>query len=102
MCVVTVWPQPSTGVGCCRTARISADVFITEDGEPPARCGGLVVDWQRDDDDDLFFYKFCPNLLDEVIDEDRAPAKQSLLRWPCPLPSDRAIPVLWQNLESNV
>ena len=24
------------------------------------------------------------------------------MRWPCPLPSDRAIPVLWQNLESNV
>ena len=26
----------------------------------------------------------------------------SWLRWPCPLPSDRAIPVLWQKLESNV
>ena len=49
-----------------------------------------------------FFYKFCPNLLNGGIDEDRALAKQSLLRWPCPLPSDRAIPVLWQNLESNV
>ena len=48
------------------------------------------------------FYKFCSNLLNGGIDEDRAPAKQSLLRWPCPLPSDRAIPVLWQNLESNV
>ena len=31
----------------------------------------------------------------------QSPAKQSLLRWPCPLPSDRAIPVLWQNLESK-
>ena len=31
-----------------------------------------------------------------------APAKQSLLRWPCPLPSDRAIPGLWQNLESKL
>ena len=47
----------------------------------------------------FFFYKFCPNLLIGGIGEDRAPAKQSLLRWPCPLPSDRAIPVLWQNLE---
>ena len=51
---------------------------------------------------EIFFYKFCPNLLSGGIDEDRALAKQSLLRWPCPLPSDRAIPVLWQNLESNV
>ena len=50
----------------------------------------------------FFFYKFCPKLLNGGIDEDRAPTKQSLLRWPCPLPSDRAIPVLWQNLESNV
>ena len=50
----------------------------------------------------IFFYKFCPNHLNGGIDEDRAPAKRSLLRWPCPLPSDRAIPVLWQNLESNV
>ena len=36
------------------------------------------------------------------IHEDRAPAKPSLLRWPRPLPSDRAIPVIWQNLESNL
>ena len=36
------------------------------------------------------------------IGKDRDPAKQSLLRWPCPLPSDRAIPGLWQNLESKV
>ena len=50
----------------------------------------------------VIFYKFCPNLLNGGIDEDRAPAKQSLLRWPFPLPSDRAIPVLLQNLESNV
>ena len=50
----------------------------------------------------FFFYKFCPNPLIGRIDKDRAPAKQSLLRWPCPLPSDRAIPGLWQNLESKV
>ena len=30
------------------------------------------------------------------------PPLGSLLRWPCPLPFDHAIPVLWQNLESNV
>ena len=35
----------------------------------------------------VFFYKFCPNLLNGGIDEDRAPAKRSLLRWSCPLPS---------------
>ena len=49
-----------------------------------------------------FFYKFIPNPLIGSIGKDRAPAKQSLLRWPCPLPSDRAIPGLWQNLESKV
>ena len=50
--------------------------------------------------DIFFFYKFCQNLLNGGIHKDRAPAKQSLLCWPCPrpLPSDRAIPVLWQNL----
>ena len=53
------------------------------------------IDW-------YFLNKFCPNLLNGGIHKDRAPAKQSLLRWPCPLPSDRAIPVVWQNLESNV
>ena len=50
----------------------------------------------------IFFYKFSPNPLIGRIGKDRAPAKQSLLRWPCPLPSDRAIPGLWQNLESKV
>ena len=50
----------------------------------------------------VFYYKFCPNLLSGGIHKNRVPAKQSLLRWPCPLPSDRAILVLWQNLESNV
>ena len=42
----------------------------------------------------LFFYffnKFCPNLLNGGIHKDRAPTKDSLLRWTCPLPSDRAI-----------
>ena len=48
------------------------------------------------------YFLIFPNLLNGGIHKDRAPAKQSLLRWPCPLPSDRAIPVLWQNLESNV
>ena len=43
------------------------------------------------------FYKFCPNLLNVGIHRDRAHAKQNLLRWPRPLPSDRAIPVLWKN-----
>ena len=52
--------------------------------------------------DIFFFFTFVRTFLNVGIDEDRAPAKQSLLRWPCPLPSDRAIPVLWQNLESNV
>ena len=50
----------------------------------------------------IFFYKFSPNPLIGRIDKDRAPAKQSVLRWPCPLPSDRAIPGLWQSLESKV
>ena len=40
------------------------------------------------------FFTFCPTLLNRGIDEDRAAAKQSLLRWPCSLPSNRAIPVL--------
>ena len=53
------------------------------------------------DSKDLF-YQFSPNPLIGRIGKDRAPAKQSLLRWPCPLPSDRAIPGLWQNLESKV
>ena len=50
----------------------------------------------------FFFYKFSPNSLIGRIGKDTALAKQSLLRWPCPLPSDRAIPGLWQNLESKV
>ena len=50
----------------------------------------------------FFLNKFSPNPLIGRIGKDRAPAKQSLLRWPCPLPSDRAIPDLWQNLESKV
>ena len=36
------------------------------------------------------------------IHKNRAPVKQSLLRWLCPLPPDRAMPVEWQNLESNI
>ena len=32
--------------------------------------------------------KNCPNFLDGGIHKDRASAKQSLLRWPCPLPSE--------------
>ena len=42
----------------------------------------------------ILFYKFSPNPLIGRIGKDRAPVKQSLLRWPCPLPSDRAIPGL--------
>ena len=49
-----------------------------------------------------FLYKFCLNLLDGGIQKDRASAKQSLLSWPCLLPSDCAMPDLWQNFESNV
>ena len=49
-----------------------------------------------------FFYKFSPNPLIGRIGKDRAPAKQSLLCWPCPLLFDRAMPGLWQNLESKV
>ena len=48
------------------------------------------------------FNKFRPNLLNGGIHNDRAPAMQSLLRWPCPLPSDRAIHVLWHNSSSYV
>ena len=48
-----------------------------------------------------FFKKLSLNPLIGRIGKDRAPAKQSLLRWPCPLPSDSAIPGLWQNLESK-
>ena len=50
----------------------------------------------------LFKNKFSPNPLIGRIGKDRAPVKQSLLRWPCLLPSDRAIPGIWQNLESKV
>ena len=46
--------------------------------------------------------KFSPNPLIGRFGKDRVPAKQSLLRWPCPQPSDHAIPCLWQNLESKV
>ena len=45
-----------------------------------------------------FFYKFCLNLLSGGTHKDRAPAKHSLLRSPCPLPFDRAIPVLFVSL----
>ena len=47
----------------------------------------------------LPFCKFGPNLLNGGIHKDTTIAKLSLLRWPCPLPSDRTIPVLWQNLD---
>ena len=50
----------------------------------------------------FFLFFFSPNPMIGRIGKDRALAKQSLLRWPCPLPSDRTIPGLWQNLESKV
>ena len=37
----------------------------------------------------------------QMIYKNRAPAKQSLVCWPCPLPSDCTIPVLWQNLATQ-
>ena len=36
----------------------------------------------------LYVYRLCPNLLNGGIGKDRAPVKKSLLRGPCPLPSD--------------
>ena len=58
--------------------------------------------WQLLSTSSEFFFLFCQKLLNGRIHKDRDPAKQNLFRWPCPLPSDRAIPVLWQKLESNV
>ena len=47
----------------------------------------------------VFYYKLCLNLLNGGIHKDtEPPPKQSLLHWPCPLPSDQAISVLWQHL----
>ena len=62
----------------------------------------LKMTFKDSSNQQFFFYKFSPNPLIGRIGKDRALAKQSLLRWPCPLPSDRAIPGLWQNLESKV
>ena len=53
-------------------------------------------------DQKQLFYKFGQNLLSERIHKERTAAKQSLLRLLYPLSSHRAIPVIWQNLESNV
>ena len=52
-------------------------------------------------------YQWEPGSLETIkktrlnggIHKDRAHVKQSLLRWPCPLTSDRVIPALWWNLE---
>ena len=49
----------------------------------------------------LFLNKNFPNLLDGGVRKDRASAKQSVLRSSV-FPTDRAIHVLWQNLEPNV
>ena len=58
---------------------------------------------ERQHSADIFFlHKFSPNLLNGRIDEDRARNKQSLLRRPWPLPSDRDIPGNRQNLEAKV
>ena len=48
------------------------------------------------------FDKFSPNLLNELICEARARAKQSLLRRSWPLQSDREIPGNRQDLETKV
>ena len=45
----------------------------------------------------FFFYKFSPNRMIEWIDRARTHAKQSLLREP--LPFDREIPGVRQNLD---
>ena len=45
---------------------------------------------------------FSPNLLNGMIDEDRAHRKQSLRHRSCPLLSDRDIPGNRQNLEAKV
>ena len=50
----------------------------------------------------IFFYKFSPKLLNGLICEARARAKQSLLRRSWPLQSDREIPGSRQNLETKV
>ena len=51
----------------------------------------------------LFFIlkNVCPNRMIEWIDEVRTVTKQSLLREPRPLPFDREILVVRQNLEPN-
>ena len=49
-----------------------------------------------------FFYKFSPNLLNGLICEARARAKQILLRMSWPLQSNREIPGNRQNLETKV
>ena len=49
-----------------------------------------------------FLYNFCPIPFNASIYQDKHLAKQTVLRWPCPLPSDRTIPVLWHNLELKV
>ena len=72
---------------------------------------GQIIEMQTD----VFNLQFAPfvrnplagiffqsELLNGAIHKDRATAEQSLLRWLCPAPSSRAIPVLCQNLESKV
>lgn len=47
-------------------------------------------------------YKFSPNAFNGWVDEVRSRTKQSLLRMPWHLPSDRKIPDSLQNLETKV
>ena len=50
--------------------------------------------------DELFiFVNFVRTFWIEAFSRKR-PAKRSLLRWPCSLTSDRAMPVPWHNFES--
>ena len=49
----------------------------------------------------VFFLYILSEPFEWRDSQGQSPAKQSLLRWPCPLPSDRAILVLCHNLESN-
>ena len=76
---------------------------LMSEGSGPTTVGMSALTLGAGDRLQLFFInKFSPNSLIGRIGKDRTPAKQSLLRWPCPPPSDRAIPGLWQNLESKV
>ena len=54
------------------------------------------TDSDKQSADSLKYFLFSPKFLNRRIFKDRASATRSWLRWFCPLPSDRAIPGLWQ------